>query len=282
MMKKLILSTTFIFNALLLIAQGTTTFQEDFEAYQGFGSTLTNGWSSGPGGFKVYLRSIAGANNKICETALTNNHRKDSLITPELNLVTGSAILNFQSRIVDSYTGNTAFFSHIPVSGDDFKAYLSVDGTSFTQVEDMLPSYPVTSAGLAMTNFSIPINGTSGSTAKVKFVASAKPGTEWYPSFDNFSLVHNSDPTSNRKIKNPGNGIVLIPNPASHRISILSPGYGQQAIVEIFNILGNLVFSASMNNGKCVTDVSNFRPGVYMVKVSEGNRFSMERLIVKQ
>jgi hypothetical protein len=282
MMKLLFPALSFLFIVLQAGAQGTTTFQEDFEAYQGFGSSLINGWGSSPAGFKVYLRTIAGANNKICETALTNNHRKDSLITPELTLVTGSAILNFQSRIVDSYTGNAAFFSHIPVSGDELKAYLSVDGTAFTQVEDLLPSYPVTSAGLAMTNFSIPINGTSGSNAKVKFVANAKPGTEWYPSFDNFSLVHNSDPTASRKMKSSGNGIMLIPNPASHRISILSPGYGQQALVEIFNILGNLVFSAAMNNGKCVADVSNFRPGVYLVKVSEGNRFSMERLIVKQ
>jgi hypothetical protein len=258
------------------------SFQEDFEAYQGFGSNLTNGWSTGPGGFKVYIRSIGGQNNKICETTLTNNHRKDSLITPDLTLLTGSAILNFQSRIVDSYIGNNASFSHIPASGDDLKAYLSLDGGTFNQVEDMLPAYPTTSAGLGMTNFAIPINSNSGAVAKIKFVATARPNTEWYPSFDNFSLINNADPTSVSRISRNNSGIYLIPNPASQRITILGPGFGPKAQVEIFNILGNLVFSADMPAGKVVTDISNFRPGVYLVKVSEGSHSSMERLIVRQ
>jgi hypothetical protein len=258
------------------------TFPEDFESYQGFGSTIGNGWSSGPGGFKVYIRSIGGTSNKICETALTNNHRKDSLITPDINLLTGSAILNFQSRIVDGYIGNTASSSHIPVTGDELKAFLSLDGGNFTQVEDMLSFYPVTSAGLEMTSFAIPINSTAGAVAKVKFVATAKPGTEWYPSFDNFTLTNNADPTAVNRLLRHESGIHLIPNPANQRLTILSPGFGSKASVEIFNILGNLVFSAEMNTGKCVTDISNFRPGVYLVKVSEGSHTAIERLIVKQ
>jgi hypothetical protein len=259
------------------------TFQEDFESYQGFGSSLSNGWTSSNFGFKVYLRSMPGGiSNKICEVALTNNRRKDSLITPELTILTGSAILNFQSRIVDSYIGNTASFSHIPAAGDDLKAYLSVDGSQYSQVLDMLPSYPTNSDGLNLSNFSIPISGTSGSVAKVKFVANAKANSEWYPSFDNFSLINNSDPTSASRLKKGDSGILLIPNPASQRITILSPGFGQKAGVEIYNILGNLVFSAEMNAGKCITDISNFRPGVYLVKVSEGSRSAMERLIVRQ
>ena len=263
------------------IAQ-TTTYQENFENYQGFGDNLTGGWSSSNFGFKVYLRNMPGSvSNKLCEVPLTANHRTDSLITPELTLVTGWAQLNFQSRIVDSYIGNTASFSHIPASGDNLKAFLSVDGSSFSQVLDLLPSYPVSSQGLNFTNFSIPISGTAGSTAKVKFVASSA-GSEWYPSFDNFALVNNSDPTAVHRTRKSDPGIQLIPNPASQRITILSAGFGSTASVEIFNILGNLVFSSAMNGGKCITDISNFRPGVYLVKVSEGSKSAMERLIVKQ
>lgn len=260
----------------------TTTFQEDFESYQGFGSNLVNGWLSGPSGFKVYIRNFSGTNNKICETPLTNNHRKDSLTTPDLTLLTGTAVLSFQSRIVDSYLGTTASFNHIPVSGDELKAFLSLDGGSFTPFQDLLPSYPMGSAGLQMTNFSMPISGNPGSVAKVKFVANAKANTEWYPSFDNFSLLHPSDPTAVEKIRRTEPGIVLVPNPASQRLTILSPGFGQNAIAGIYNILGNLVFSCNISNGKCIADVSNFRPGIYVVKVSEGNKTAYERLVVKQ
>lgn len=280
-MKKLIF--TFLSLASTLLLQGQpVSFQEDFESYQGFGSSLINGWTSGPAGFKVYTRNLSGSTTKICETILTNNHRKDSVITPELTLPTGSAVLNFQSRIVDSYIGSTASFNHIPANGDELKAFLSVDGSGFSQVQDLLPSYPISSAGLNMSNFSIPISGNAGSVAKVKFVAAAKPGTEWYPSFDNFSLLNTNDPTGNRKAKKTENGIAIIPNPSNGKISIVAQSFGQNAGVEIFNILGNLVFAAPLVNGRCISDVSNFRPGIYVVKISEGNRHAFERLVVKQ
>jgi hypothetical protein len=281
-MKKLLCTSLLVLCSALLIQAQQISFQEDFESYQGFGSNLINGWTSGPSGFKVYIRTVNGSNNKICETGLTNSHRKDSLTTPELNLLTGSAVLNFQSRMVDSYTGGTAFFSHIPASGDELKAFLSVDGSGYSQVQDLLPSYPVSSAGLNLTSFSIPISGNAGSIAKVKFVASAKPGTEWHPSFDNFSLVNNNDPSSSRKPGGSETGVILIPNPANQKINIVGQGFGQNALVEIFNILGNPVFSAPLTNGRVVTDVSNFRPGIYIVKISEGNRSAYERLVVKQ
>ena len=280
-MKKIILFFLCALPAIKAAAQ-TVGLSEDFESYQGFGSSLTNGWTSSLSGFKVYLRSINGANNKICETALTNNHRKDSLTTPDLNLPTGSAVLNFRSRIVDSYTGNTAFFSHTPASDDELNAFLSLDGGNFQQVLNLLPSYPTNSAGLEFTNFSIPINASAGSVAKVKLIANAKPGTEWYPSFDDFQLIINSDPTSSKRTLKKDQGIQIIPNPASHRITIQSPGFGSRAELEIFNILGNLVFCSEISTGKCLVDVSNFRSGIYLVKVTEGNKSQYERLIVRQ
>ena len=259
-----------------------TNFQENFESYQGFGTNLSGGWLSGPSGFKVYIRNFSGTNNKICETTLTNNHRKDSLITPDLNLLSDSAFLTFQSRIVDSYLGSTASFNHIPVAGDELKAFLSLNGNAFSQILDLLPSYPTGSSGLTMSNFSIPILGHAGSTAKVKFVATAKPNTEWLPSFDNFNLTNNTSTPVSGKLRRKDTSIQLIPNPASQKMTIQSSGFGQNATVEIFNILGNLVFSSPLVNGRSMADVSNFRPGIYMVKVSEGSRSAYERLVVKQ
>ena len=282
-MKYILLATFLLMNSIFAFCQ-TVTFQENFEGYQGFGSTLTNGWNTSSGGFKVYIRTFAGgANNKICELALTNNNRTDSLTTPELTLITGSAILSFDSRIVDSYIGSIASFSHIPVSGDALTAFLSINGGNYSQVENMLPFYPTSSAGLAFTNFSIPINSDAGAVAKVKFVAKAKPNSEWFPSFDNFVLTSNSDPTSVSRKRHSEDKIQLIPNPANQRVTILSPsGFGNKAEVEIYNILGTLVFSSPMNSGKCVTDISNFKPGIYLVKVSEGKQSAFERLVVKQ
>jgi hypothetical protein len=152
-MKKL-----FIFTALLLFMQAgyaQVLFSEDFQSYQGFGSTLTGGWSTPIGGFKVYLRSVPSDTAiKICETVISNNHKKDSLTTPSFGPLTENATLTFKSRIVDGYTANMAVFNHIPVAGDKVSAYVSADGgTSFTFLQELIPGYPSSGTGFATSLF---------------------------------------------------------------------------------------------------------------------------------
>ena len=252
---------------------------EDFQSYAGFGSTLTGGWSSSIGGFKVQLRTQSGDTSiKICEAIIFNSHKIDSLTTPSFGPLAANASLTFKSRMVDGYTGTTAFFNHIPVAGDRVAAYVSADGGPFVFLQDLISGYP--SSGVAFADFSLPLNGYSGSSVKVKFVVSStNPGTSgWNPSFDNFIATNL---TSNVKNIQNQNGISVLPNPSTGIVQVTASGFSNQAHVEVFNILGSKMFTGNLSGGKATLDLSDLKSGVYLIKVTEGKQVAVSRLILK-
>ena len=277
-MKKIILLTlsTIIFS---LSAFSQVLLSEDFQSYAGFGSTLTGGWSSSIGGFKVQLRTQTGDTSiKICEAIIFNSHKIDSLTTPSFGPLAANASLTFKSRMVDGYTGTTAFYNHIPVAGDRVAAYVSADGGPFVFLQDLISGYPASGVGFA--DFSLPLNGYSGSSVKVKFVVSAtNPGTSgWNPSFDNFIATNL---TSNAKNIQNQNGISVLPNPSTGNVQVTASGFSNQAHVEVFNILGSRMFIGNLSGGKATLDLSDLKSGVYLIKVTEGKQVAVSRLILK-
>lgn len=277
-MKKFILLALFVF-AFSVSAFSQVLLSEDFQSYGGFGSTLTGGWSSSIGGFKVQLRNqSADTSIKICEAIIFNSHKSDSLTTPSFGPLAANATLTFRSRMVDGYTGNIALFNHIPVSGDKVAAYVSVDGYPFVFLQDLTSGYPA--SGVGFTDFSLPLNGYAGSNVKVKFVVSStNPGSSgWNPSFDNF-IATNLTSTS-KNIQNQ-NGISVLPNPSTGIVQVTASGFSNQAHVEVFNILGSKLFSGNLSGGKATLDLSDLKSGVYLIKVTEGKQVAVSRLILK-
>ncbi len=277
-MKKIILLalSTFI---LSFSSFSQVLLSEDFQSYGGFGSTLTGGWSSSIAGFKVQLRGVSGDTNiKICEAIIFNSHKSDSLTTPSFGPLAANATLTFKSRMVDGYTGIIALFNHIPVAGDRVAAYVSADGGPFVFLQELISGYPASGVGFA--DFSLPLNGYSGSSVKVKFVVSStNPGSSgWNPSFDNFIATNL---TSNVKTIQNQNGISVLPNPSTGMVQVTASGFSNQAHVEVFNILGSKMFSGNLSGGKATLDLSDLKSGVYLIKVTEGKQVAVSRLILK-
>lgn len=277
-MKKILLLTlaTLIFS---LQAFSQVLLSEDFQSYGGFGSSLTGGWSTSIGGFKVQLRNQSGDTSiKICEAIIFNSHKSDSLTTPSFGPLANNATLTFRSRMVDGYTGNIALFNHIPVSGDKVAAYVSVDGYPFVFLQDLTTGYPA--SGVGFTDFSLPLNGYPGSNVKVKFVVSStNPGSSgWNPSFDNFIATNL---TSNAKNIQNQSGISLLPNPSTGNVLVTAAGFSNQAHVEVFNILGTRMYFGNLTGGKANLDLSDLKSGVYLIKVTEGKQVAVSRLILK-
>lgn len=264
---------------LLLISHLTvaqTLLSEDFQSYQGFGETPTNGWTTSSSGYRVYIRTIPGGQNvKICEINLNQNKTGDSLITPTFGPLTENAVLTFKSRIIDSYIGSSALFNHIPAPGDVVSAFVSQDGATYQFLQDLLPSYP-TGNDLTFTNFSVPITGFEGSSVKVKLKTTRSAG-EWYPSFDDFVATN---VTAKRQIQN-SNDFSLVPNPGSGQITLLAPNYSNKTTVEVFNILGTKVYETNLLANKAQLDLENLKTGIYLVKLTEGKITSVKRLILK-
>lgn len=92
-------------------------------------------------------------------------------------------------------------------------------------------------------------------------------------------LVNLSGATGISEATNVG-GVKLFPNPAESVLAIQVKKY-DNAMVRIFDVTGNEIYNAALNEMNTTVDVSNYASGLYLVKV-EGQNFSYsEKLTVK-
>lgn len=75
------------------------------------------------------------------------------------------------------------------------------------------------------------------------------------------------------------NDFTLAPNPASTNFIIELPSNISDANVEIYNLLGKQVYERKVSDSNGNVDVSNWKSGVYLVKVSSGIYFQTKRFI---
>ncbi len=92
-------------------------------------------------------------------------------------------------------------------------------------------------------------------------------------------LVTVSSATGINEATNVG-GVKVFPNPAENLIAVQVKKY-DNSTVRIFDVTGNEIYNALLNEMNTTVDVSTFAAGLYLVKV-EGNDFSYsEKLTVK-
>lgn len=74
-------------------------------------------------------------------------------------------------------------------------------------------------------------------------------------------------------------GVNLYPNPTADMLHITVPS-AERHTVEVFNLMGSNV-STSVLYGNGTIDMSSMVPGVYVVRVSNGDAFTVQRVIVQ-
>ena len=79
--------------------------------------------------------------------------------------------------------------------------------------------------------------------------------------------------------KDPIEGLNIYPNPVSSGKIYVTTKSGLSKDVEIFDVLGKKVVSASLNGKEL--NISDLTPGVYIIKVKEGEATATRKLIVK-
>ncbi len=72
----------------------------------------------------------------------------------------------------------------------------------------------------------------------------------------------------------------IYPNPASDKINI-EIGDIKNAIIEIYNLSGTLIFSKAFNSKLETIDISGFPKGIYLVKVIQESMVNFVKLVVK-
>jgi len=82
--------------------------------------------------------------------------------------------------------------------------------------------------------------------------------------------------------KEPIEGLNIYPNPAkADRIYITTSKPGVSKEVEIFNISGRKVMQLTLNVGAKEINISNLATGIYMIKIKEGDNFTVRKLVVE-
>ncbi|UCH15704.1 MAG: T9SS type A sorting domain-containing protein, partial [Bacteroidales bacterium] len=74
--------------------------------------------------------------------------------------------------------------------------------------------------------------------------------------------------------------IDIYPNPSDDIINIDIEGLNN-AIIEIYNVSGRLVFSKALNSKVVRIDISGFPMGVYLLKVRQADSVYVEKVVVK-
>ena len=79
--------------------------------------------------------------------------------------------------------------------------------------------------------------------------------------------------------KDPIEGLNIYPNPVSSGRIYVTTKSGQTKDVEIFDVLGKKILQATLSGKEL--NINELTPGVYIIKVKEGEATATRKLIVK-
>ncbi len=75
-------------------------------------------------------------------------------------------------------------------------------------------------------------------------------------------------------------GLIIYPNPATENFQITTQF--TKGDLELYNSVGELVFQSPITNRQSVIDVSQFPAGIYFVKITEGDKTNISKIIVQK
>ena len=77
----------------------------------------------------------------------------------------------------------------------------------------------------------------------------------------------------------PASKIEIYPNPAD-RLLFISLAQSNEQIIQLFDILGNVVYEGKITERVKTIDVSGLRPGVYILSIGQGDKHNILRKII--
>jgi hypothetical protein len=153
----------------------------------------------------------------------------------------------------------------------DLEVFLATSQDVATSTQAIASEVQDTTYRLSSNTFTVPTNG----TYYIAWHAFSSTGS----SSIRVDLVNLGAATGINEATNAG-GVKLFPNPAENVFAIQVKKY-DNAMVRIFDVTGNEIYNAALNEMNTTVDVSNYASGLYLVKV-EGQNFSYsEKLTVK-
>jgi len=74
--------------------------------------------------------------------------------------------------------------------------------------------------------------------------------------------------------------LAIYPNPTTNNFTVDIP-WSDATSLEIYNVVGEKIFSSIINSGRSVFDTKWFLKGIYFVKIIHGGMFETHKLVVQ-
>ena len=193
------------------------------------------------------------------------------LISPSFDLSAGTHYLNIDAGITD-YNGSGADADGM--GADDYVVVLfsEDDGTTWSELYRWDSTSGLTNASQAMPEVAI---SSTSSTAKFALYANsgASSGGDYDFHVTNFQVTTTTLGTATNTLE----GFTLYPTIVKEELNFRSQNNVEA--ITVFNLLGQKVFSGAPNTNNSSINLSNLRPGVYVVKVSAEGKIGSYKII---
>ncbi len=182
----------------------------------------------------------------------------------------------------DQFTG---WYKYSPVNGDTAEI-----GIAFYHGEDTIcvASIEITAEVTTWTEFTLDLvylGGASPDTMNIICAATNNDDLEHEGSIlnvDNFKLSGGTLGITQNLMSE--KAFSISPNPANTFVNINVPNVNNDVKIVLHNTVGQVVYSNTFNNVNEVKeriDISEFNSGIYFVEIINGNKSSIEKLVIK-
>ena len=197
--------------------------------------------------------------------------RDEYLISPTFDLSAGTHYLNIDAGITD-WNGTGADADGMDVD-DDYVAlvFSEDDGATWSELYRWDSTSGLTNASQAMPE--VPISSTSSTAKFALYAYSGVSGADYDFHVTNFQVTTTTLGTATNTLE----GFTLYPTIVKEALNFRSQNNVEA--ITVFNLLGQKVFSGAPNTNNSSINLSNLRPGVYVVKVSAEGKIGSYKIV---
>ena len=251
-----------------------TDYTADFSTYpQDRWSEATGAFMMPSGSSSSFAQDDFGndtghANGKSARVNIYGTGTDEYLLSPEFNLSAGTYYLNFDFALTE-FSGT----AQANLGADDFVALIVTEdeGSNWTELLRWDSTSTISNTGDAITEMTLTGYGNKVQFAFYAFSDTSNEDNNFY--IDNFRITSTALGISKNTLEN----FKLFPTVVKDEISFTS-----QKIIdnfEVYNLIGQKVFSKKVNLNSANFNLSTLKRGVYIVKVKSGDSIGSYKII---
>jgi hypothetical protein len=208
------------------------------------------------------------ANGKSARVNIYGSTTDEYLISPKFNLSGGTYYLNYEIALT-GYAASTS----ATLGDDDYLALLVTqdEGSTWQELSRWDANTAISNTGESAAEITLSGYGADVQFSFYAFSDTSNEDTDLF--IDNFQITTGTLGTERNTLE----GFTLYPTLVKEEVNFRSQN--KVEVITVFNLLGQKVFSGAPNANNASINLSNLRPGTYLVKVKSGNSIGSYKII---